>query len=64
MAKQSSTDLALVLLGLLAWAAAGLLAIVPGATPAAAGAACGFGVGGGLCFLGAAIASRRDGPAA
>jgi hypothetical protein len=29
---------------------------------AAAGAACGFGVGGGLCFLGAALAARRNEP--
>jgi hypothetical protein len=32
--------------------------------PAAAGAACGFGVGGGLCILGAALAARRDEPSA
>ncbi len=32
------------------------------ANPAAAGVASGFGVGGGLCFLGAALAARRQGP--
>jgi hypothetical protein len=32
--------------------------------PAAAGVACGLGIGGGLCFLGAALAARRDGPIA
>jgi hypothetical protein len=63
VAAQSSTDLSLVVLGLLAWAAAALFAVLPplAAQPAAAGAACGFGIGGGLCFLGAALASRRNG---
>ena len=81
MAARSRTDLSLVVLGLLGWAAAGLFAILPplntlkveapgsaggkveiqAANPAAVGASCGFGIGGGLCFLGAALASRRNG---
>jgi hypothetical protein len=80
---RSTTDLALVLLGLLAWIVAALLAITVPTTPvtlpasagggtvraeapnlAAAGAACGFAIGGAICFLGAAFAARdaRRGP--
>jgi hypothetical protein len=75
----TDTDLSLVLLGLMGWAAAGLFAFLPflntvkieapssaggkveirAVNPAAAGASCGFGVGGGLCFLGAALAAGR-----
>ncbi len=76
MAKRSSTDLALVVLGLLAWVAAALFGAIPttvetqiavgdrgtatarAPSPSGAGAACGFAVAGGLCFLGAALASR------
>lgn len=80
MAAQSSTDLSLVILGLLGWVAAGLLAVLPflntveveapaptggkvkvqATNPAAAGASCGLGIGGGLCLLGAALAARRN----
>jgi hypothetical protein len=80
MAARSSTDLSLVILGLLGWVAAGLFAVLPplntveaevpgggsgkvtvrATNPAAAGASCGLGIGGGLCFLGAALAARRD----
>ena len=79
MAARSSTDLSLVVLGLLGWVVAGLFAVLPplntveteatGAggkvtirttNPAAAGTSCGLGIGGGLCFLGAALAARRD----
>lgn len=81
MARKSSTDIGLVVLGLLAWAIAtgfGLHSTVrirgpvapaagSGIAPVqdyeavnvpAAGAALGFAVAGGLCFLGAGIASR------
>jgi hypothetical protein len=76
MAKKSSTDLALVLLGLLAWVIAILFGAIPTSvdttiavgdrgtanakapSPSGAGAACGFAIAGGLCFLGAALASR------
>jgi hypothetical protein len=82
MATRSSTDLSLVVLGLLGWVAAGLFAVLPplntvtvqvvppgvtGVTavrttnPAAAGASCGLGIGGGLCLLGAGLAARRNG---
>jgi hypothetical protein len=80
MARRSSTDLGLVVLGLLAWVVAALFGIFPttvesavaagGGTaravvpsPSGAGAACGFAIAGGLCFLGAGLASRphRDG---
>ncbi|HVK09542.1 MAG TPA: hypothetical protein VM597_12265 [Gemmataceae bacterium] len=55
-----TTDLALVILGLIAWLAAGFFAIanardVPGGT----GAACGFAIAGGLCLLGAALTSKE-----
>jgi hypothetical protein len=55
-----TTDLALVILGLIAWLAAGFFAIanardVPGGT----GAACGFAIAGGMCFLGAALTSKE-----
>lgn len=74
-AKKSSTDLALVVLGVIAWViafgfgaysttdaeAATASGRVNVKTPnvAAAGAACGFGIGGGLCFLGAALVAQR-----
>ena len=76
--KQTTTDLALVVLGIIAWGIAiffGLDQTVdaeqvnPGAnylakvkTPniVAAGAACGFAIAGGLCFLGAAIVVRSS----
>jgi hypothetical protein len=78
MARRSSTDLALVVLGLLAWVVAALFGAIPttvdtaiaagGGTaqakapsPSGAGAACGFAIAGGLCFLGAALASRPGG---
>jgi hypothetical protein len=85
MAKQSRTDLALVVLGVLAWGAAvyfgnwGTVKAVAPKPPtpevvssvetvaveepniAAAGAACGFAIGGGLCFLGAALAAAKLG---
>jgi hypothetical protein len=66
MAQRSSTDLALVFLGLLAWAVAALFGVIPSLfdkVPAlpGAGAACGFAIAGGLCFLGAAVASRPAG---
>jgi hypothetical protein len=67
-----TTDLALVLLGLIAWVVAGLLAIVSPtvdvkrnngfeSTPniAAAAAAGGFAIAGGLCLLGAALTSKE-----
>jgi hypothetical protein len=61
MAARSSTDLSLVVLGLLGWVAAGLFAVLsPPAHAAAAGASCGLGIGGGLCFLGAGLAARRE----
>jgi hypothetical protein len=77
MASRTETDLSLVVLGLLGWAAAGLFAVVPltvkveapsptggkveiqATNPAAIGASCGFAIGGGLCFLGAALAAGR-----
>ena len=77
MASRTQTDLSLVVLGLLGWAAAGLFAVLPltvkveapspaggkveiqAANPAAVGASCGFAIGGGLCFLGAALAASR-----
>ena len=76
MAQKSTTDLALVLLGLLAWAlaavfgsglitsevemvnAAGNKVALRAPNPAAAGAAGGFAIAGGICFLGAAFAAR------
>jgi hypothetical protein len=75
MAWRSSTDLGLVVLGLLAWVVAALFGAIPttvesavaagGGTarvqvpsPSGAGASCGFAIAGGLCFLGAGIASR------
>jgi hypothetical protein len=75
MAQRSSTDLGLVVLGLLAWVAAAFFGAIPttveseiaagGGTarthlpsPSGAGAACGFAIAGGLCFLGAGVASR------
>jgi hypothetical protein len=66
MAKKSTTDLALVLLGLLAWTVAVAFGVIPTTvdrlpSPSGAGAACGFAVAGGLCFLGAALASRPSG---
>lgn len=79
MQPRSTTDLALLLLGLFAWAVAGVLAVwsptvevdVVTQTGAriqsraqsltAAGAAGGFAVAGGLCFLGAAFAARESG---
>src|SRR5262245_28642227 len=79
MAKRSSTDLALVALGLLAWVVAALFGAIPttvetqigvgdrgtanakAPSPSGAGAACGFAIAGGLCFLGAALASRPGG---
>jgi len=78
MARRSSTDLALVVLGLLAWVIAALFGAIPttiettiaaggGTThatapsPSGAGAACGFAIAGGLCFVGAALASRPGG---
>jgi hypothetical protein len=87
MAQRSTTDLGLLLLGMLGWAAAAILvfafpttdvevALAGGGTKTvrslntvAAGAAGGFAIGGGLCFLGAAIAARSNrsggaGPAA
>jgi hypothetical protein len=82
----SRPELPLVILGLLAWGAAVLFALLPvlntvnvhvpepsarapaggkvevqTANPASAGVSCGFAVGGGLCFLGAALAVSRDG---
>jgi hypothetical protein len=42
-------------------AATGAKVKIQAANPAAAGASCGFGVGGGLCFLGAALVARRNG---
>ena len=75
--KQSTTDLALVVLGIIAWIAAVVFGAVldtieteqavPGnihltkvkvPNIAAAGAACGFAIAGGLCFVGAVLASR------
>jgi hypothetical protein len=72
MQTRSTTDLALVLLGLLAWVAAIVFAIAfptveltgpsnRAPNVAAAGAAGGFAVAGGLCLLGAAFASRESG---
>jgi hypothetical protein len=78
MARRSSTDLGLVVLGLLAWVAAALFGAFPttvesavaagGGTarvqvpsPSGAGAACGFAIAGGLCFLGAGLTSRSRG---
>ena len=78
MAARSSTSLALVAFGLLAWAAAALFGAIPttvdthvataGGTahttapsPSGAGAACGFAIAGGRCFLGSALASRPGG---
>jgi hypothetical protein len=76
MAQKSTTDLALVLLGLFAWAlaavfgsglvttevdgvnAAGHKVAIRAANPAAAGAAGGFAIAGGMCFVGAAFAAR------
>ena len=68
-----TTDLALVLLGLIAWIVAGLIAVAAPtvavrqgngtaevANVAAAGAACGFAIAGGLCLLGAAVTSKDD----
>ncbi|HJZ91975.1 MAG TPA: hypothetical protein VKE40_13965, partial [Gemmataceae bacterium] len=70
MTKRSTTDLGLLLLGMLAWAGAVLFGVVltttevdtqvPGIGKAAvrapntagAGAACGFAIAGGLCFVG------------
>ncbi|HKB05264.1 MAG TPA: hypothetical protein VKD90_23770 [Gemmataceae bacterium] len=78
MVKRSTTDLGLLLLGMLGWAAAVVLvaafpttdadvALASGGTKTvrsvntvAAGAAGGFAIGGGLCFLGAAIAARSN----
>ena len=77
MRKQSSTDLALLLLGLLAWAIAGVFGglltttsstvaagggriEVQSPNVAAGGAAAGFAIAGGLCFVGAGLASRRQ----
>ncbi len=67
-----TTDLALVLLGLLAWVVAGVFAVADPtvmvrqgnttaevANVAAAGAACGFAIAGGLCLLGAALTSKE-----
>jgi hypothetical protein len=76
VSKQSSTDLALLLLGLLAWAIAGVFGGLLTATSstvaagggrievqspnvAAGGAAAGFAIAGGLCFLGAGLTSCR-----
>jgi hypothetical protein len=78
MGRRSSTDLGLVVLGLLAWVAAALFGAIPttvesavatgGGTarvavpsPSGAGAACGFAIAGGLCFLGAGLAARPRG---
>jgi hypothetical protein len=78
MAKRSTTDLGLLLLGMLAWAGAVLFGVVltttevdiqvPGVGKAAvrapntagAGAACGFAIAGGLCFVGAAVVARSE----
>jgi hypothetical protein len=80
MASRTQSELSLAVLGLLAWAAAALFAVVPllntveveapdpvgrkvkiqAANPAAVGASCGFAIGGGLCFLGVALAAGRD----
>jgi hypothetical protein len=79
MDSRSQTDLSLVLLGLMGWAASALFAVLPflntlkveapgpaggkveirATNPAAVGASCGFAIGGGLCFLGAALATDR-----
>jgi hypothetical protein len=88
MPSRTETDLSLIVLGLLGWAAAALFAVLPflntvkvevpgqpggqprveiqAANPAAVGASCGFAIGGGLCFLGAALAAGRgrQGPSA
>lgn len=78
MARESSTNQNLAVLGLLAWVAAVLFGTIPttiestvaagGGTaraqipsPSGAGAACGFAIGGGLCFLGAGLATRSGG---
>jgi len=79
MQPRCTTDLALLLLGLFAWAVAGVLAVwsptvdvdIVTQTGAkvtsraqsltAAGAAGGFAVAGGFCFLGAAFAARDSG---
>lgn len=66
MAKRSTTDLALLMLGLFAWAVAAGFGVIPttvdrAPSPSGAGAACGFAVAGGLCFLGAGLASRPGG---
>jgi hypothetical protein len=74
VAKKNSTDPAMVFLGLLAWAIAGTFGFfgatatappsgrteVPSLNFAAGGAAAGFAIAGGLCFLGAALASRNN----
>jgi hypothetical protein len=76
VAKRSSTDLALMALGVVAWVAAAFFGAIPTTvetqipagehitthtkvpSPSGAGAACGFALAGGLCFLGAALISR------
>jgi hypothetical protein len=76
MAKRSSTDLSLVVLGLIGWVAAALFGAIPTTIDTTiavgdrgtattkvqslfgAGAAFGFALAGGMCFLGAALASR------
>jgi hypothetical protein len=69
-AQRESTDLGLVFLGLVAWVAA----FIFGASEttvvvesnkkapnvASAGAACGFAIAGGLCFVGAVLAARSS----
>ena len=67
-----TTDLALVLLGLVAWVVAGLFAVVSPTVDvtrrntyesepsvAEGGGACGFAIAGGLCLLGAALTSKE-----
>lgn len=77
--KQTTTDLALVVLGVIAWIIAIAFGIlvqtveIENTSPSgnttlrakapnivAAGAACGFAIAGGLCFLGAALLSRTS----
>jgi hypothetical protein len=72
-APRESADLGLVFLGLIAWVAAfafgagdqTVVVEINKKAPkvASAGAACGFAIAGGLCFVGAVLAARgsRDG---